>query len=215
MDYGLFKVPFLLDFANFALDDTVIFIVALLSAVLFNGEAQGYAATFLGDVEPDKDKRHHFNALKHLDILGTICFFLGGFGWAKKVNINQNNLKKPFLHTLIIRFSGPIANLLLANIVCSIIWVLHKYEVQDRTFSIVVAVNLMVAVYSLIPIPPLAAGSLAVLFKKKGFEKFVEYYNQAGPYIIIAVVLIERITSVEIFGLLKPVVVSLFKLIYV
>lgn len=214
MDYGFFKVPFLLDYANFALDDTVIFFVALLSAILFNCEAQGYVATFLGDVEPDKDKRHHFNAFKHMDLLGTICFFLGGFGWGKKVDIKQENLKKPILHTLIIRFSGPIANILLANIVCSIIWVLHKYDVQDKTFSIVAAVNLMVAVYSLIPLPPLAAGSVIEIFRKKGFEKPVEYYSQAGPFIIIAIVLIERITSVEIFGILNPIVISFFKFIY-
>ncbi len=216
MNFDLFNVPFLLDLTNLSFDDTIIFIVAILSAILFNGEAQGYAATFLGDVQNDKSKRHHFNLFLHIDIIGFICFFLGGFGWGKRVEINRDNLKKPFLHTLIIRFSGPIANLLLANIICSIIWVLHKYEVQDKTFSIIAAVNIMVAVYGLIPIPPLAMGSIFNYFRKSGnLNKYIDYYQQAGPFIILAVVLIEKIAKIEIFGLLKPLVVGLFNMIYI
>ena len=78
-------VPILLDFTKSTVEDITILCVSILVAVTVSAESQGFAATFLGDTRTEPGKRHHFNAFLHLDPLGTICFFLAGFGWAKLI----------------------------------------------------------------------------------------------------------------------------------
>ena len=155
-----FSAPFCLDLSRIRFDDMVSFIVGVLMAVTVHAEAQAFAATFLGDAQTDNPRRFHFNPLLHLDFSGAICFLAAGFGWPRPILIRTERFSRPRLYTLLAYLAGPLANFLMASIAGSVIWLFKHYGVEDRVFGMVMAVNLTMAVYNLLPIPPLAGSAI-------------------------------------------------------
>jgi Zn-dependent protease len=155
-----FSAPFSMDLTRIRFDDMVSFTVGVLIAVTVHAEAQAFAATFLGDAQTDNPGRFHFNPLLHLDIWGVICFLAAGFGWPKPIPMRTGRFSKPRLYTLLACLAGPAANFLMASIAGSVIWLFKHYGVEDRVFGMVVTVNLTMAVYHLLPIPPLAGAAI-------------------------------------------------------
>lgn len=205
-----FTIPYLIDFTRPAVDDAVSFIVSSLLALMIHAEGQAFMATVLGDYRNDDGKRLHFNAFLHLDILGTLSFFVGGFGWPRNVAVDFSKADHPRLYAVLARFGGIIGNFLLASIAGSIVWVLSKYDSPDRVFTMVVAVNVTMAVFHLIPIPPLAGASLVTSFLSED-SFFFKIYTKSGPYLIIAVFLAERLTGIRFISrFLDPLVVYLY-----
>lgn len=204
-------VPYLIDPAHLAFDDLATFCVSILVAVMINAEGQAYMATFLGDYRPGAKDRLHFNVFLHLDILGTISFFVGGFGWARKMDIDPGKFRYPRLCTVISRFGGAIANLLMSSIVASIATLIKIFDIDPRVFMMLASVNITTAIYNFIPLPPLAAGSIIYVLVPKDFEKIRKLFLITGPFIIIALFLIERITHKGIISpYLNPLVVAIF-----
>lgn len=207
---GEFYLPYLINYSQPVVEDIAIFCVAMLTAIIASAEGQGFVATFLGDSEPGAKDRLHFNVVLHMSLLGTLCFFVAGFGWAKQLQINKNNFKNhPHLFYLISRVSGPLANLLMANIAASISWVLSRYGVEDKVFSTIVVVNITMAVYSMIPIPPLTGSSVLELFlaKSNGAQYIWKRFCLVGPYLLVGLFLFFRLTGYEgVSSLVNPVV---------
>ncbi len=181
----LIPIPFLLSLGNLEADKCIIFVVAMLMAVTVNAEGQAIMATTLGDIQKNSKKRFHFNPLLHLDISGVICFAVAGFGWPRHVPIEQNKFKYPYIYLILSRFAGPLANLLLAGIAGSIIWVLHIIGVQDQVFTIVLSVNLMVFVFNFLPLPPLAAASLFYPLLPKRKSHSLKILAKVCPFLLV------------------------------
>lgn len=153
----LFEQPYLLSYDKLTVEAVIIYAMAVLTAILANAEGQGFMATFLGDRENTKSERMHFNVFMHLSFLGTISFFIAGFGWPKHLQINAQSFgdkKKLFL--FLSRAAGPFSNILLANIAASIVFILGRWGVEDQVFTSIVLVNVQMAIYSLLLVPPLA-----------------------------------------------------------
>lgn len=208
-------IPFRLDFMNLAADDTVSFCVAVLFAITINAESQAFVATFLGDARSDDKARFHFNPLLHIDILGILCFAIASFGWPKAMEINTERFSRPRLFLILTRFAGPAANLLLANIALSVVWIAGRYGNEDRVFTILFIVNVTVAVYSMIPIPPLAGASLIpVPLPNRDNKKFQQIFHLSGALILTGIVLAEKFTGVKILSRwLDPVVIAVSNLL--
>jgi Zn-dependent protease len=194
-------VPYIPDLSHLAFDTSVIFVVSVLSAVLINAEAQAWIATLLGDYDPDAKDRLHFNVFFHLSLLGSICYFVAGFGWPKPIALNPANFQHPRLYTVLVRFTGALANFLLASIVASIVVVFQFVDLDPMVFLMVAGVNATTAVYHLIPIPPLAAGSLISIWipSPSPLARRLIYYS--GSAVILAIFLTERLTGV---GIISP-----------
>ncbi len=188
-------VPFLVDFSTSTVENITILCVSILVAVTVSAESQGFAATFLGDTRSDSKKRHHFNAFLHLDILGTICFLLTGFGWAKEVEVDRGRFRHPRLYYLLSRLAGPLGNFIMANIAASLIWILGNFGWEDKVFSGLLVVNMMAAVYGLIIIPPLPGAAIisALLPGSPLWQEFYRYFRLAGPYLLLGAVLLMRL----------------------
>jgi len=211
---ALFSIPYLIDPRTLALDDTVTFCVAVLIAVLVNAEAQAYVATLLGDARPGAKDRLHFNAFLHLDSLGTLCFLVAGMGWAKRVAVDPTKLKHPAWYLILVRCAGPFANFLMANVAASVVWLLHTLAIDARVFMMVLAVNLTVAVYNVLPLPPLAGGALVSALLPEQGGRFRQLYEQLGPYLLLALLLLDRIADGRIITIhLVPHVRRLFGLL--
>jgi Zn-dependent protease len=187
-------VPFILDPNTLAIDAVTSFCVSVLLAVMVNAEAQAFVSTFLGDSRVDAKDRMHFNAFLHLDILGTICYLVGGFGWPRTMKIDASKFKRPRLYMVISRLAGPMANLLLAAIGGSIVTFMNIMQWEPRVFLMVIGVNVTTAVYHLLPIPPLAMGSLVTELMPPDDVKTRSLFRLVGPYLIVALTLLDRIT---------------------
>jgi Zn-dependent protease len=195
-----FYLPYLLNYSQPMVEEIVIFSIAMLTAIMVSAEGQGFVATFLGDSGPDKKDRLHFNVFLHMSILGTLNFFVAGFGWAKEVEIDADNFKNhPRLFLFLSRAAGPLANLLMANIAASLAWILGKWDVQDQVFSTIVVVNVSMALYSLIIIPPLPGFAfLSVILPDEGiWPRIKALFRKVGPWLIVAVFAAIRFTGYE------------------
>lgn len=204
-------VPFIIDPQNLAIDAVVSFCVSVLLAVLVNAEAQAFASTLLGDSRIGAKDRFHFNAFLHLDILGSICYLVGGFGWPRTMEIDRSKFAHPRLYTVITRWSGPVANFLLAGIAGSLAAVMKSFEWDPRVFLMVIGVSITTAIYNLIPIPPLAMGSLVCELIPPDSVRTRLLFLQTGPFLLIALALWERITHQ---GIISPYVDPLIKSIF-
>jgi Zn-dependent protease len=207
----LVHIPFLLDLKNLQVDKVIIFIVSVLAAVTVNAEGQAVMATMLGDTQRNSKDRFHFNPLFHLDISGTLCFAIAGFGWPRPVYIEAENFKHPNFYLILSRFAGPFANLFLAGIAGSVLWIMQSYGLEDQVFSIVMSVNLMTFVFSFLPIPPLAGASLfAPLFPKEK-SSAAKVSAKVFPYLLVLVFILLRFNDIDLISkYLHPIVRSVF-----
>jgi Zn-dependent protease len=129
---------------------------AVLIAVTIHEFAHALVADRLGDPTPRHLGRLTLNPLAHLDVLGTLFFVLFSFGWARPVPVNPRNFAHPRQGMLQVALAGPLANVTLAFVV----GLLVKTQSLSGTVwgdlaSMVVWINVVLAVFNLIPIPPL------------------------------------------------------------
>jgi len=205
-----FHLPYLISYSPLVIEDIAVFCVAILTAILVSAEGQGFAATLLGDARADAKDRLHFNVFMHMSIPGTLNFFVGGFGWAKNVEIDTTNFKSaPRLRLILTRLAGPIANLLLGNIAASINWLLGRYGVEDKVFSAIVVVNVSMAVYNLLLIPPLPGSAVvySLLPQRQWAERLKRILDLGCPYLLLAVFLLIRICGWDgVANIFNPVI---------
>jgi Zn-dependent protease len=202
-------VPFILGPHNLAIDAVTAFVVSVLLACMVNAEAQAFASTFLGDSRVGAKDRFNFNVFLHLNILGSICYLVGGFGWPRTMDIDRSKFAHPRLYTAVTRLAGPVANLLLAGIAASVATLMNSFGWDPMVFLMVVGVNVTTAIYNLIPIPPLALGSLVSELLPEDRAKAI--LVQIGPFLVLALALLERITHQGIFSpYLDPLVKTVF-----
>lgn len=193
-----FDLPYLINYAQPAAEQIAIFCVAVLTAIIVSAEGQGFAATLLGDSQMGNKERFHFNVFMHMSLLGTLSFFIAGFGWTKKVTIDASNFKShPRVRLIASRLAGPIANLLMANIGASLSWILERWGFDDQVFSTIVVVNVTMAIYGLIMIPPLPGGSILLALFPSGqlFNKVRQVLCTVGPYLLLGSFLAVRLSG--------------------
>lgn len=149
-----------------------IMLVPALLAVTLHEVAHGFSAEKLGDPTARLLGRLTLNPLKHLDPIGTIALLLFGFGWARPVPVNANNLRHPQKDMIWVSLSGPLANLMLA-LFCAlllrvVVYVAASLPETSEVLSFIKPVGLMAAfglyinvilcLFNLLPIPPLDGG---------------------------------------------------------
>lgn len=125
-------------------------IPALIIASTIHEYAHAWMAVKLGDYTSKAAGRLTLNPLSHLDPIGAVLLVLVGFGWSKPVPINEYNFEKPVLHTAFTAAAGPISNFIV------VIFSAILFRIFPSTFLVVfIMINLSLAVFNLIPIPPL------------------------------------------------------------
>ncbi|NLP26858.1 MAG: site-2 protease family protein [Clostridiales bacterium] len=161
--------------------------------------AHAWAAKKLGDDTALYSGRLTLNPLAHIDILGAVCLFFTGFGWAKPVPVNPIRFKKPRKGMALTALAGPASNLIVAFIAMIIYrFVLYsdisdKMGIQNASFvffmiSAFISINIGLAVFNLLPIPPLDGSKILSYFTSAKFDKFLFQYQQYLPIIFIVLI---------------------------
>lgn len=199
---------------------SILFIApVMLLAIIIHECAHGWMSDRLGDPTPRNSGRLSLNPLKHLDPIGTLCLLFFHVGWAKPVPINPWYYKNRKKGIISVSLAGPISNFILAlvsvfgmGIVVKLCdnfsgwqWVLF----QLLYYSAVI--NIGLALFNLIPIPPLD-GSKVV---GELFDKAEEWYVRLGKYwrIILLILLVTGMLSRPLSFLNDVVLESMWKFV--
>lgn len=163
---ALSVLPRLLNPANLLV--TMLTIPGVLIAITFHEFAHGYAATKLGDSTPKDQGRLSLNPLAHMDPIGTFMLLFAGFGWGKPVEVNPRNYNRtiPMARAdAIVSIAGPLMNFILAILFTIIYFLIIKFVPVIKTATMgayilllvkyIIAINVGLGVFNLIPLPPL------------------------------------------------------------
>jgi len=173
------------------------------------------AAYKLGDSTARDMGRLTFNPLRHIDLIGFLFLVVAGFGWAKPVQFNPENLRHPRRDKAIIAAAGPLANLVLAMILIGLIkaWLVFMAsaaatEKTDQIFSVFysgpfigfvtvifqgAALNLGLFIFNLIPIPPLDGSHIVFSGLNLSAETERTIMKIGGPLLFIILIVQNRL----------------------
>jgi len=156
---------------SFLLKISVMLVPGML-AIVCHEVSHGYVAWRYGDPTAKMMGRLTLNPIKHIDIFGTLMIFIVGIGWAKPVPVVSENLRNPKRDMIWVAAAGPITNIILATISAfllrglvsignpagsdSSLSMLIEPVVMMLAFS--VYINLLLAIFNMIPVPPLDGG---------------------------------------------------------
>ncbi len=204
--------------------DMILFLLCLptiLFSLCCHEWAHAYSAYKLGDPTARNLGRLTLDPFKHLDLMGTLCMMLCGFGWAKPVPVNSRNFKKPMKGMAITALAGPMMNLFLAFVGCLISRILFAVMANVGGgivltyvylfFYLFAQMNAALAVFNLLPIPPLDGSRILwLILPPKWTYKLMQYERYIHIVLLIVLLLGVR------FGIVSWVtgkILSLFNFI--
>lgn len=161
--------------------------VPLLYSVILHEIAHGLVASWFGDNTAKYSGRLTLNPMAHLDPMGTLMLFFVGFGWAKPVPVNYNNLNNSRLGIMAVALAGCITNILLATVAIFLmqLQVFNTNPAFATIFPIVIKINIMLAAFNLIPIPPLDGSKVLMGFLPEEAQSNLARIEPYGFFIII------------------------------
>ena len=172
--------------------DILLRLPGVVIAVSVHGFAQALTATAFGDKGPKKAKKLTLDPITHTDPIGFLSLLLFLFGWAYPVSVNTRDKKYPMLMRFLAIFAGPLSNLLLAFIGClmliplsipqviaffnshtALVW---TYGVINTTIQSFCIINANMAIFNMIPLPPLDGFRLlSVFIPRHAYKNLMRY----------------------------------------
>ncbi|MEI8273892.1 MAG: site-2 protease family protein [Paludibacter sp.] len=172
--------------------------------------SHGYMAYRLGDNTAKNDDRLTLNPLKHIDWLGFFLIVVAGFGWAKPVMFNPDNLKNKHRDEILISLAGPISNFILAVLFLVIARLLYFVDYFSSNIMGIQIVNLILIwgvvnfglfVFNLIPIPPLDGSHFYLTYLKDINPSLMMNMYKWGTFGLFAIIIAENKFNLNILHL--------------
>jgi Zn-dependent protease len=186
----------------------LIAIPTILIAFTVHELCHAAAALALGDDTAKKDGRITLNPIKHIDPFGFLLLLLAGFGWAKPVVFDREKLSKPVRDEILISLAGPASNLALAFLGALVlrggISAADPSTYPETLVEVVLtfmAINVGLAVFNLLPIPPLDGSHLYTSVLAEKSARVASFVARYGSMVLIGVILLERVTGADILPL--------------
>ena len=213
--------------------EIIIFQLAvLIFSVIIHEVSHGYVAEYLGDPTARNAGRLTLKPIPHMSLFGMVIFpLISYFAWgipvgaAKPVPYNPNNLKNPRKGGALIAAAGPMSNLVIAVVFGAMLRSMSAAGVLPLTlvsvFGIVIYLNILLAVFNLVPIPPLDGSKVVNLFlpRRAAFhwdnfwEKFQGWIQQNFLLFLILFIFLFQYVLSAVFFVIGPVIEFLFALI--
>ena len=202
----------------------LILILALVFSLSFHEFAHAYVAYRLGDDTAAHQGRLTLNPLAHLDPMGSLMLLFIGFGYAKPVPVNPMNLDNPRTDMMKVAFAGPASNLLLCGIGCMLMRFLgidaltevtqNKIFLNDTgnilfTFS---AINMILAVFNMIPMHPLDGGQIFGGFLDKFNPRLSYKLRIYGPRLLFGVIIFGIVSG---FSIISTIISPFIELVFI
>lgn len=191
-----------------------IFIMSLVLHEL----SHAYMADFLGDPTPRLTGRLSLNPLKHLDLWGTLLFIFCHFGWAKPVQVNDSYFKNPDRAMVSVALAGPLCNFLIAIISVITLKIVFSLTTDQLISTIAfnicyygASVNTLLAVFNLIPIPPLDGSRLVHYLLPARYK--ANYYKFAQEYALFIMIFVFMYAGRMIGPISRKITFYLFSLV--
>ncbi len=167
-------------------------VILFIYAVILHEYAHGWAAYKLGDSTAKNLGRLTLNPLSHVDPLGTVALPVlliatGSpvvFGWAKPVPVNFMNLHNPKRDMALVALAGPLVNVVLALILSQILKIAAS-GVEKQIFASAIIINLVLAIFNMIPIPPLDGSRLVMSVLPRPFSLLYARLENYGIFIVL------------------------------
>lgn len=177
-----------------------VWFAAILIALTVHEFAHAYVANILGDKTAERQGRLTLNPIPHIDPWGLLLLLVMGFGWAKPVPFNPQNMKDPKWDAVKVALAGPASNLIMAAIAAGVMrWLLFQNTFASLNLLMVflflmVFMNLLLLFFNLIPVHPLDGSKLVLaIFDQPKHANIRRFLLQQGPQILFVLVLISII----------------------
>jgi Zn-dependent protease len=165
----------------------ILLAVPLVYSIVLHELAHGWVAWRMGDPTAKMLGRLSLNPIRHIDPIGTLMLFLFGFGWAKPVPVNFRNLRDTRKGLIFVSAAGIVMNMILAFAALlvhrlvepaprGVLWTLLYFLAQ---------INIMLAAFNLIPIPPLDGSKILLGFSSGGLQRLLLQLERFGFFIVL------------------------------
>lgn len=182
--------------------ELLVTVLCLFFSLSIHEFAHGYAAYKMGDDTARNMGRLSISPFSHLDVVGALCMLLFGFGWAKPVPVNSRNFKpgKQKSGMMITSVAGPVSNLLVCFLCCLVYSVMARcldgvrlsmtayraFELVVIMLNTLISMNIGLAVFNLIPIPPLDGSKiLSGVLPARAYFRLMQYERYGFLVLII------------------------------
>jgi Zn-dependent protease len=189
------------------------FLPGIILGLTVHEYCHALVAHMCGDSTSKEQGRVTLNPLKHIDPLGFIMLIFVGFGWAKPVQFNEQNLRNPKTDVIKIALAGPLSNAILAMILSIVFTLLYSsapaYQSPSmrfisEVFQYAIFINWALFIFNLIPLPPLDGSHLLLSL----FKKHPVLYNglyKYGSFLLFGLVIASMITKLDLLPI-SPVI---------
>jgi Zn-dependent protease len=190
------------------------FVLAVIAGITFHEFSHAAVATLQGDQTARSQGRLTLNPLSHLDPLGSIALIVAGFGWGRPVPFSPMHLRNRRLGAALVGLAGPAANFVLA--LASVVALRLLYADPIGSFNVdfklklleaLVAFNVILGVFNLLPIPPLDGSRLLSIFLPPSRQNIVYFLDQYGIFLLLGILILAP-------GLLTPVFQGITRFLY-
>lgn len=201
---------------NLLINDPLSFLLLalpLLYSIIIHELAHGWVASRMGDQTARLMGRLSLNPLRHLDPVGTVMLFLFGFGWAKPVPVDFHNLREPRKGMIMVSAAGIIANLMLAFLAVFLQRLLTPApsSVLETLLYYMAQINIILASFNLIPIPPLDGSKILMGFSPPRLQYALSRLEPYGFFILIGLLYLGALNP--LISLFRAIIMSIISLV--
>lgn len=205
---------------------TLLVFAVIVPSIILHEIAHGVAALAFGDDTAKRAGRLTLNPIRHVDPLGTLVLpglmalaGLGAFGYAKPVPINPSRMRSPRNHSLVVSLAGPATNLVLAGLSIVVLraarpvgtahkvydavnyFGINRLDLTDRILFLIGFLNVTLAVFNALPIPPLDGSAVVVrMLPARALPTWYKISRYSMPVLLLIVLLDQNAFTTHVFG---------------